>query len=136
MKKIILIIMLMFITTVPVKADEKKIPGILNTINGQMSAFLEDDFEKAFTFASPSIRAIFQTPERFGQMVIGGYPMVWRPNSVKFMGVRLEGGYVIQTVFLKDSSGNPHFIEYAMEKFDEVWKISGVHLLNSSAVGT
>ena len=121
MKKTIFIIMLMCLTAVPVKADEKKFPGILNTINGQMAAFLEDDFEKAFTFASPSIRAIFQTPERFGQMVIGGYPMVWRPNSVKFMGVRLEGGYVIQTIFLRDANGNPHYLEYAMEKFDEVW---------------
>lgn len=136
MRQNIFIILLLCLTSLPLKADEKKIPGILKTINGQISAFLEDDFEKAFTFASPNIKAIFQTPERFAQMVIGGYPMVWRPNSVKFMGVRLEGGYVVQTVFLRDSAGNPHFLEYVMEKFDDGWKIAGVHLLNNSAVGT
>jgi len=136
MRQNIFIILLLCLTTVSLKADEKKFPGILEVINGQISAFLEDDFKKAFTFASPNIKAVFQTPERFAQMVIGGYPMVWRPNSIKFMGVRLEDGYVVQTVFLRDSAGDPHFLEYAMEKFDDGWKIAGVHLLNDSAVGT
>ena len=57
------------------------------TISAQLEAFLKDDFETAFTFASPSIRSMFQTPQNFGLMVQRGYPMVWRPQKFSFWSI-------------------------------------------------
>ena len=46
-------------------------------INGQIEAFQRDDFNAAFSYASPGIQGIFGTAERCGQMVRNGYPTVW-----------------------------------------------------------
>ena len=107
-----------------------------NTINGQkMTAFLENDFDKAFTFASPNIKIIFKSPKNFGKMVKAGYPMVWRHKSVKFMEIRLEADYVIQTVFVRDLKGNPFLLEYSMVELSDGWKIAGVRLVNTPSIG-
>tara|TARA_B110000977_G_scaffold200731_1_gene292348 strand:- start:2103 stop:2354 length:252 start_codon:yes stop_codon:yes gene_type:complete len=58
----------------PVFAGEEE--DLLGTINGQLQAFLEDNVSRAFTYASPSIRSVFGTPENSGEMVQRDYPMV------------------------------------------------------------
>ena len=63
------------------RADEG---AIRDVIVGQLDAFQRDDFAGAFEYASPTIKRIFRTPDRFGAMVRGGYPMVWKPSSVRF----------------------------------------------------
>ena len=37
------------------------------TIQSQFDAFKADDFETAFTFATPSLQRLFQTPQNFQQ---------------------------------------------------------------------
>ena len=49
----------------PATAGEQE--DVQATINGQCQAFLEDDVTRAFTYASPSIRSIFETPQNFGE---------------------------------------------------------------------
>ena len=58
---------------------------IQTTIRSQLEALKNDDFATAFTFASPSIKYMFETPENFGRMVRGGYPMVWRYERFTFL---------------------------------------------------
>ena len=135
MRNFLVSLVFIFFSSANVHAETKHIPGIVSTINGQMTAFLEDDFDKAFTFASPNIKTIFKSSKNFGKMLKKGYPMVWRNNSVKFMEVRLEGDYVIQTVFVRDFKGNPFLLEYAMVNFSDGWKIAGVHLVTTPAIG-
>ena len=60
--------------------------AIREVISDQIAAFEADDFATAFGFASPAIREMFGTPDRFGRMVREGYPMVWRPGGVRFAG--------------------------------------------------
>ena len=45
----------------------------------------------AFDYASPTIRGIFGSPDRFGAMVQQGYPMVYRPSEVRYLERREFG---------------------------------------------
>lgn len=62
--------------------------AIRGVIGSQLDAFEADDVDRAFGFASNGIRGMFGTPERFGQMVREGYPMVWRPGEVRYLELR------------------------------------------------
>ena len=104
-------------------------PRIEDTIQSQIDAFLKDDFETAFTFASPNIRSIFRTPENFGRMVRQGYPMVWRPEDVTFGELRELNGGLYQTVILKDAAGDLHYLAYRMDMIAGDWRISGVQII-------
>jgi hypothetical protein len=109
-------------------------PGIENTIQSQIDAFLQDDFGTAFDFAAPNIRNIFRTPENFGAMVQQGYPMVWRPDSVTFGDLRAIAGGLYQMVILKDAADNLHYLDYRMQMIDGQWRIAGVQILQAPDV--
>ena len=114
---------------------EERIPGIEMTIQGQIDAFLVDDFEKAFTYASPTIKRIFGSHQRFGMMVRNGYPMVHRPSNVEFQELRRQGGLLFQKVRILDAKGIPYFMEYHMIETPKGWQIDGVELLAAPPVG-
>jgi len=110
-------------------------PAIENTIQGQVDAFMVDDFDQAFTFASPTIKSIFGDSERFGSMVRNGYPMVWRPSELRFLELREIGGSLWQKVLVRDRSGAIHLLDYQMVETSEGWRINGVQLLRKPDVG-
>ncbi len=109
-------------------AQGTEIEGV---IGSQIEAFKADDFVTAFTFASPNIRGMFLTPDNFGRMVTQGYPMVWRPATVAFLDLRLEGGLQVQRVEIVDSEGRVHQLDYYMIETENGWKINGVQLLKT-----
>lgn len=113
--------------------DERS--AITGTIQSQIDAFLADDFETAFTFASPNIKRIFGDSERFGTMVRQGYPMVWRPAEVRFLELDSMGPYLLQKVLITDAQGVPHLLEYQMIQTADGWQINGVRLLEAPEVG-
>ncbi len=117
-----------------VAADDGAAPAIADTIQGQIDAFLKDDFAQAFTFASPNIRGIFQTPSNFGRMVTQGFPMVHRPDDVRFLDLREIAGVLYQRVQIQDKSGRVHLLDYQMIELEDGWKINGVQLLESAGV--
>ena len=110
-------------------------PQIEATIDAQISAFLEDDFARAFTYASPMIQGMFGSHERFGQMVQNGYPMVWRPGDVTYLELREFGGALWQRVMIRDRLGGVHMLDYQMIETGEGWRINGVQLLPAPDVG-
>jgi hypothetical protein len=110
-------------------AAEDAAAGIARTIQSQLDAFLADDVTTAFTFASPGIRQMFRTPERFGEMVRSGYPMVWRPGQVRYLERRELSGRIVQRVMIIDQQGGLHLLDYMMIRTDEGWQIAGVQLL-------
>lgn len=105
------------------------------TILSQIEAFRADDVATAFGYASPSIRGIFETPENFGAMVRGGYPMVWRPETVEFGALREVAGRLWQRVILRDAEGRLHALDYQMIETEGGWRINGVQLLQAPGVG-
>jgi len=110
-------------------------PTASDVIQDQLDAFLADDFETAFTFASPMIKNMFRNPSNFGAMVRQGYPMVWRPADVRFGAAQVDGTTVYQRVIITDASGALHALEYEMIPDGESYKINGVRFLRMPDVG-
>lgn len=123
----------LWILAAPAHAQED---GVLEgVIERQIEAFRADDFAEAFTYASPMIRGIFGTPERFGNMVMNGYPMVWRPSDMRFLDRRVEDGRVYQQLSVRGPSGRYHVLDYQMVETPEGWQINGVRVLPAADVG-
>lgn len=110
-------------------ADEAAKPAITGTIQSQMDALLKDDFEQAFSYASPMIKQMFGSPQNFGTMVARGYPMVHRPADIRFLELREIAGALYQKVQVRDGKGQFHVLDYQMIKDETGWKINGVQLL-------
>lgn len=94
----------------------------------QIEAFKVDDFDRAFTFASPTIQGMFGTSENFGMMVRQGYPMVWRPADVQFLQAETRDGALWQDVMIRDAQGRTHILGYQMIEGEDGWKINAVQL--------
>lgn len=116
----------------PANAQDAAIEGV---IQSQLDAFQQDDFATAFTFASPTIRGMFGTADRFGMMVRNGYPMVWRPEVVDFLEMKERGPLRYQSVLIQGADGVPHVLEYEMIQVEGDWKINGVRFLRAPFVG-
>ena len=106
-----------------------------STIGGLIDAFLEDDFDRAFSYASPMIKGIFGNPDNFGMMVQQGYPMVWRPSDVRFLDLREIGGRMVQRVQILDQGGVPYIAQYQMIETEDGWQIDGVDIERAPQVG-
>lgn len=113
-------------------AQEGPIEGV---IQSQIEAFLADDMEAAFDHASPAIKRVFRSPERFGAMVENGYPMVYRPSEVEYLERRDFGEGVLQRVLMRDAAGVPWVLEYQMIEGAEGWVINGVQVLRTPEYG-
>ena len=101
-------------------------------IAAQIQAFKVDDFDTAFTFASPNIQRLFRNPENFGAMVRNGYPMVWRPSDLRFLELREIAGALWQKVLIVDGRGQTHILDYQMVQQEDGWKINAVQLLGKA----
>jgi hypothetical protein len=135
MRKFILVATLMAgLIGTAARADEPA-EAIRGVISDQIAAFRADDFATAFTYASPTIKRLFGTSERFGEMVRSGYPMVWRPADVRFAGLRDRGGRTVQGVVVIDQAGAPHLLEYDMIETEAGWQIDGVRVRRAGEAG-
>lgn len=111
------------VLALPARADEAAIAAV---IGAQMQAFRSGDPAAAFDHASPMIRRIFGSAENFGRMVATGYPPIWQPGAVRFLGLRDEGGRLQQRVEVADATGTRHYFDYEMVQTEDGWKINGV----------
>ncbi|MCA0856991.1 DUF4864 domain-containing protein [Phaeobacter italicus] len=107
--------------------------AITGVIASQIDAFLRQDVDAAFEFASPSIRGLFGSSERFGAMVQSGYPMVWQPQEVRYLALRNVAGRLWQRVMITDAEGRVHLLDYQMVETGKGWKINAVQLLTGDA---
>ena len=118
----------------PVAAQDGR-DGIEGVIASQLDAFTARDVGTAWTFASPTIQGIFGTPENFGRMVRGGYPMVWDNADVRFLDKTEAAGAVIQRVLIRDAEGVAHVLDYEMVETASGWVINGVRIVPAPDVG-
>lgn len=120
------LILSLTLTAAPVRADSGS--EIRAVITAQIEAFLRDDWEQAFSYASPGIRSIFRTPDRFGGMVKQGYPMVWRPSRIEAGPLEDGPGGLVQIMYIEDSHGVLHEAAYEMTLVNGAWRINGVRI--------
>ena len=132
MRRMILSLAVICVVGVAAHAQDSPIEQV---IADQLAAFQADDFDTAYSFASPTIKRLFGSPERFGQMVRDGYPMVYRPADVTMLEQRVIGGQTVQRVMMRDAAGRLHFLAYQMIETPEGWQINGVQILRAPELG-
>lgn len=104
------------------RADAK---AARRVIEAQLAAFAEDDAEKAFSFAAPAIRETFGNAEKFMAMVRQGYPVVYRPTSVRFLEPVMHEATLMQRVRMTDDIGNVWMVVYSLQRQeDRAWRIT------------
>jgi hypothetical protein len=130
----LLAICLGLLAALPARAETGA--AIRAVIAAQLEAFRRDDWEGAFTYASPSIRSIFRTPDRFGGMVRQGYPMVWRPARVEPGPLEAGPNGPVQLMYIEDSRGILHIAAYEMQQVGGEWRINGVQIRRAPAFST
>ncbi|MEL6645153.1 MAG: DUF4864 domain-containing protein [Pseudomonadota bacterium] len=130
-----ILLSLIFVFGVSAAVAQDRNTAIEGVIQSQIDAFLQDDFATAFTYASPSIKRFFGTPDNFGTMVRQGYPMVWRPSSVEYLDLKQQGPFQYQKVLVTDQDGVPHLLEYQMIEAGGAWQINGVRFLQAPPLG-
>ena len=132
MPKFVLSLFLLIAMALPGAAQDRDVQSV---ISDQIKALQADDFDQAFSYASPNIQMIFRNADNFGVMVRRGYPMVWRPSEVTFLEQDMVKGALWQKVLIRDAGGTAHILAYRMERNAEgIWKISGVQLLKDAGV--
>lgn len=124
----IIYLLAMLLAAAPLRAQTTPEAEIRDVITQQLDAFQTDDFAAAFEFASPLIQNMFQTPERFGEMVMQGYPMVHRPQNYQFEPLRDVAGRPWQAVIMYDTAGRGFLVEYQMIETETGWRINGVQV--------
>lgn len=99
-------------------------------INAQVDAFRRDAWGEAFSYAAPTVRSIFGSPERFRSMVLSGYKAVARPKVFEFEEATTIKGRLTQPVFVVGPDGVAQRALYFMERQEDgTWKIGGVMLV-------
>jgi hypothetical protein len=115
---------------------EPEARAIRQVVQAQLDAFAADDAERAFSYASPAIRARFGDADTFMGMVRGGYPMVLRPATVSFFRPRPDDGSdttVLQAVHLRDREGRLWLATYVLERqAGGGWRIDGCEVVADS----
>ena len=107
-------------------SDEEE---IMSVVSAQLQAFQDDDFEKAYSYASPTIKTIFPDYKKFRDMVVGQYQAVYRPKSINIGSVSTEGGVPFLEVYLVDPDGIFVTAIYSMQQQENgSWLINGCFL--------
>jgi uncharacterized protein DUF4864 len=105
---------------------ESETNKVQSVIVAQLSAFADDDAERAFQTATPAVREAIGSSGRFLAMVRGAYPMVYRPASVTFHKPEEDEGSVLQLVEITDTNAKSWLALFALERQpDATWRISG-----------
>ena len=114
-------------------ADQNEARSI---ITNQLESFIARDYGTAYTYASPDIKRLFPTLDRFVSMVQSGYDPVLRPGNYSFGRVEnLADGRILQEVLIRAPDGSDWTAVYFMERQDDgSWKVDGVSL-NKGAAG-
>lgn len=113
-------------------------PAVLaqRVIASQIQAFLSDDAETAYSFASPAIRGLFPDKDRFFAMVRKSYQPVYRPGNFAFGRSRVieDGAAVFQEVLIQGPDGMDWSAVYEMlRQPDGTYKINGVQMFKNTA---
>jgi len=106
--------------------------AIREVIQSQLDAFQRDDAATAYSYAAPSIKQMFTTPDIFMDMVKLGYQPVYRPREVEFRKLDDVDGTLVQDVFVVGPDGQPVIARYSMQKQpDGSWRINGCALVKA-----
>lgn len=127
----VLLVLLMLAVAGPAAAfTDAERAAATSAVEQQLRAFLRDDAAAAYSFAAPSIKAIFPSQEVFMQMVQQAYPQVYRPRSHQFGELRETAVGLEQIVDIVDADGVFWTARYTLERQpDGSWKITSCSIV-------
>ena len=114
--------------------NETTAQAVKNTVQAQLAAFAKDDADLAFSYAAPTIRAMFETPQNFMAMVQDAYPVVYRPEKFLFLASSGTDSAVVLPVKMWDKEGQSWMATYKLElQADGRWLIVACVLVRDQA---
>jgi len=123
----------MLVISVPLACAAEPVDTAQSIIQSQIEAFLNDDAETAYSFASPQIKGKFPDKTIFFDMVKRGYAPVYRPGNFAFGRSKVEGDTVVQEVLISGPDGKDWTALYFLVKQpDGTYKINGVQMLQQA----
>lgn len=138
MRQLAGLVLAMLLLVSPAAAEDVDTAAFRAVISAQIEAFQADDGQRAYGYASPSIRQIFPTAEIFMDMVRRGYQPVYRPQSLSFgeTGTSADGR-PFQKVTILGPDGLTYEALYSFElQPDGSWQISGCALVRAPDLNT
>ncbi len=112
--------------------DKARDAAITAVVSDQIDALHNDDSERAFSHASPMIKASIRDSERFMMMVKRSYDMIYRPSSHEIQEVKMIDDKFYQVVLFVDQERKRFKVFYEMQKqADGNWKINGVTMFTA-----
>ena len=106
--------------------------AIKKVIGQQLAALRAGDGERAFSYASPGIRAQFGDAQRFMTMVRSGYSPLLDARYTEFLEGAVIDGVIVQPVRLIAPDNTVLVALYTMEKHKGAWRINGCQLAPST----
>jgi hypothetical protein len=123
--------------TKPLRLGSEDWRAIQVAVSKQMKAFHRDDDEAAFSLASPGVRRVFESANRFMEMVRTEYGAVYHSRSYRFLRPAMLDGAPVQPVEVVALDGAVSIAAFSMERqADRSWRISGCWLLESKQFAT
>lgn len=128
-------VLALFLTNM-VLADENDVTKSIQTvIVSQLTALKNGDGRAAWVHAHPSIKAQFNSPERFMAMVERGYSPLINFVQMEFFGLIPDEGIWVQMVRLQDERGLWYDLMYALiETQPGRFQIAGVSLEQANGI--
>ena len=96
-----------------------------NIIKSQIQAFIDNDAEKAFSYAAPIIKLRFENPLAFMNMVEKYYEPVYNPKQYYFLNAKHFEGSIYHQLQIISQSNLSYLATYSLVKDNNEWKISG-----------
>lgn len=111
--------------------------AIETTVNSQTSAFAGNDFELAYSFASPSFRSNV-TLEGFVEIIAGSYGPLIESSRLSFSDclVDLDSGLAAIDVRFLQSGNDVYALRYLMIETTDGWRVQGASNLQAVGQGT
>jgi len=118
----------------PTASDWKAMERI---ISEQRAALVAGEGVKAFSYASPGIRAQFGDAETFLELVRTGYAPLLTARYVEFLQGAVIDGTVVVPLRLIDADNTVRVALYIMERqSDGGWRIAGCRIAPSTTLAT
>ena len=110
----------------PIGCTESIQGGIESTINNQTQAFSQEDFELAYTYASPSFRANV-TLNSFVGIIAGSYGPLISSSTLAFRDcyTNLEASLGVIDVSFVQGGEDVYGLRYLMVETPDGWRVEG-----------
>jgi hypothetical protein len=117
--------------SLPARAEDP-LETTQQVIERQISAFLKDDPDTAYSYAAPGIKALFPDKNVFFAMVKKSYEPVYHPGNYAFGRSKSvdDGAMIYQEVLISGRDGKDWTAIYQMARQpDGQYKINGVQIV-------